>query len=203
MDVQFHSQMNMNLKKLSEKLGIMKFDPIPVMEVAGKPHQLDWSIQNKPDFAGVYAFWWKHGRDHLWKTIQNRTVAFYGVGGENGKLELLKITKEHFTEFDGRVPLYIGKSVRIAPRIGQHLLLKTKRAVPLNKGADKSKRKTSSCQMRDRMDRLLHHEEDTRDIILKNLALSFVQVDDWVDRFFLEDLAIGLYRPLFNLDCER
>lgn len=195
--------MNEDLHKLAEKLRTMRFDPVPVMEVAGEPHQLDWSKHTKPDFAGVYAFWWKHGRDHLWKTIQNTTVAFHGVGGVNGKLELLKITKEHFTEFDKRVPLYIGKSVSIATRVGQHLLLQTKRAVPLNKGAEKSKRKTSACQVRDRMDRLLHEMEDPRKLILDNLALSFIEVEKWETRFFLEDLAVGLYRPLFNLDCER
>ena len=195
--------MNEDLHQLAEELRTIQFDPIPVMEVGGKPHQLDWPKNRKPDSAGVYAFWWKRGRAHLWKTIQNRTVAFHGVGGLDGKLELLEVTKEHFTEFDGRVPLYIGKSVSIAPRVGQHLLLQTKRAVPLNKGAEKSKRKTSSCQIRDRMDRLLHHEEDPRKLILDNLALSFIAVEKWETRFFLEDLAVGLYRPLFNLDCER
>jgi hypothetical protein len=125
------------------------------------------------------------------------------VGGVNGKLELLEITKDHFTEFEGRVPLYIGKSVNIASRIGDHLLLQTRRAVALQKGAEKSKRRTSSCQIRDRLDRLFHNMEDPRDMILDNLSLSFIRVDDWVTRFFLEDLAIGLYQPLFNLDCER
>jgi hypothetical protein len=46
-------------------------------------------------------------------------------------------------------------------------------------------------------------EGNPRNLILENLALSFVRVDEWVMRFFLEDLAIGLFRPLFNIHFER
>ena len=186
-----------------ENLRIIQFASIPVKRVGKSLHALKWPENNTPCYGGVYAFWWRPGRSHLWKLIQNRTVAFHGPGGSEGKLELLNLTKEHFSEFDNMVPLYIGKSVNIASRIGQHLLLRTKRAVPLHKGAEKSKRKTTSCQMRDRLDRLFHDMVDPRDLILDNLSLSFIRDESWVSRFFLEDLAIGLYRPLFNLDCER
>jgi hypothetical protein len=186
----------------------MRFDLIPVRSTAGEPHRLAWPGDRRPDFAGVYAFWWKRGKAHLLATIQNRTVAFHGPGGLNARDELLHLTPDHFGEFDGRVPLYIGKAhcgktACIAKRVGLHLMLQTKRAVPLHRGDERMPRKNTSCQVRDRLDRLLHNEEDPRNLILANLALSFVRVDHWVQRFFLEDLAIGLYRPVFNLDCER
>jgi hypothetical protein len=164
--------MSHDLAALAEWLRTIRFDPIPVKELAEGKYRLDWPKGEKPEFAGIHAFWWGQGRHHLWRTIQNRTLEFHGVGGENGKLELLALTKDHFTEFDGRVPLYIGKSASIAPRVGQHLLPHTERTVDLYQGAVKSKRKTSACQVRDRMDRLLHLEADTRKLILENLALS-------------------------------
>lgn len=197
------------LAERAKELGTMAPASIPVQRTRdGQPHQLAWSDGQRPDFAGVYAFWWRQGRDHLWKTIQNRTVAFHGPGGLNAKDVLLELTVEHFSEFDGRVPLYIGKAhcgktACIAKRVGLHLMLQTKRAVPVHRGDQRTKRKTTSCQVRDRLNRLLHNEEDPRDLILANLVLSYVRVDHWVSRFFLEDLTIGLYRPLFNLDCER
>ena len=57
--------------------------------------------------------------------------------------------------------------------------------------------------MRDRLDRLFHDEADTRKLVVGELALSWVEMDCWKKRFFFEDYAIGYYRPLFNLDCER
>jgi hypothetical protein len=201
--------MENSLTDLAEKLRVMNFDSIPVQRTAaGEPHQLDWPENQRPDFGGVYAFWWKRGRDHLLATIQNRTIAFHGPGGVNSKEILLHLTPSHFSEVDGRVPLYIGKTHGgetscIARRVGMHLILQTKRAVPVNSGSTRAHRKTTSCQVRDRLDRLLDRELDPRSLILDNLALSFVRVDDWVTRFFLEDLAIGRFQPLFNLDCER
>jgi hypothetical protein len=194
---------------LAGSLSVMNFDSIPVQRRAsGEPHQLAWPTDSRPDFGGVYAFWWKRGRDHLLATIQNLTIAFHGPGGLNGKEILLQLTPSHFEEVNGRVPLYIGKTHEgetscIAKRVGLHLMLQTKRAVPLHSGKTRAHRKTTSCQVRDRLDRLLDREPDPRNLILENLALSFVRVDDWVTRFFLEDLAIGLYQPLFNIDCER
>lgn len=41
---------------------------------------------------------------------------------------------------------------------------------------------------------------------IENLALSYVRLDgnqNFYERFFLEDLAIGRLRPVFNVDSER
>jgi len=197
--------------RLANGLRRIQFHSIPVRRNRDhEPYQLDWTGRRKPDFAGVYAFWWHQGRDHLMQTIQNFVVAFHGPGGISAKDKLLTITAEHFTEFDGRVPLYIGKAhcgkkACIAQRVGQHLLLKTRRAVPISEGHQRRKRMTTSCQLRDRLDRLFDEREDPRNLILENVALSYVEFrpEDWVGRFYLEYLAIGLFRPLFNLDCER
>jgi hypothetical protein len=65
---------------------------------------------------------------------------------------------------------------------------------------------TTSCQVRDRLDRLFPHYHDTRPLALENLALSYLRLDGpgaFVERFFLEDLAVGMLRPIFNVDSER
>jgi len=43
-------------------------------------------------------------------------------------------------------------------------------------------------------------------LVLDNLGLSFVVLDGdnhAANRFYLEDLAIGLMRPMLNIDIER
>jgi hypothetical protein len=43
-------------------------------------------------------------------------------------------------------------------------------------------------------------------LILENIGLSYVSLDgdaNAANRFYLEDLAIGLMRPPFNVDIER
>jgi hypothetical protein len=94
---------------------------------------MEWPRGERPNYGGVYAFWWKRGKKHLLETIQNRTIAFHGPGGKKAKDILLDVTPEHFNEIDGRVPLYIGKThggktTHLAKRVGLHLLLKTKGA---------------------------------------------------------------------------
>jgi len=49
-------------------------------------------------------------------------------------------------------------------------------------------------------------ETDTRTLILDNVGLSFVELDGddhAANRFYLEDLAVGLMRPPLNVDIER
>jgi len=46
----------------------------------------------------------------------------------------------------------------------------------------------------------------TQDLMLDNVGLSWVALDGddhAANRFFLEDLAIGLMRPILNVDVER
>jgi len=47
---------------------------------------------------------------------------------------------------------------------------------------------------------------DTRDLVLDDLGLSYIVLDGdehAANRFYLEDLAIGLMRPALNIDIER
>jgi hypothetical protein len=126
------------------------------------------------------------------------------VHGPGGNERNLTMREDHFTEISGSVlcrsaKIAVGEKSHLANRTGLHFKLKTPSVVSLGKGHEI----TTICQMRDRLDRLFDEMDDTREMIIQNLSLSIVREDDWMMRFFLEDLAIGLFRPPFNVDCKR
>jgi len=74
------------------------------------------------------------------------------------------------------------------------------------KDARKLPRPTSSCQLRAGVEHLFPRVKDTRKLTLENVGLSYVELSgdsNAVNRFYLEDLAIGLMRPPLNVDIER
>jgi hypothetical protein len=85
-------------------------------------------------------------------------------------------------------------------------MLPKQRILPLNGGAKKAKPPTTSCQLRAGIEHLFPSAKDTRTIVLQNVGLSYVILggdDNAANRFYLEDLAIGLMRPPLNVDIER
>ncbi len=78
--------------------------------------------------------------------------------------------------------------------------------LPLGGGARKAKPPTTSCQLRDGVEHLFPREADSRSLILENVGLSYVELDgdrQAPNRFYLEDMALGLMRPPLNVDIER
>jgi hypothetical protein len=158
-----------------------------------------------PTAGGVYAFWWTGSISTLCSPECNRLLELKGPGGSP---VLLNIDDEWLgltTKLP--IPLYIGKNAaNISKRIGQHLRLKDKRMLGLKGGIKKSKAPTTTCQLRAGLEHLFPHEEDTRSLMLDNVGLSFVILDgdeNAANRFYLEDLAIGMMRPPLNVDIER
>lgn len=127
------------------------------------------------------------------------------TGGKPLQWEIEK--KDLITSENGFLPLYVGKnSSSIAWRLGLHLKLKTPRTVPPDALGGVCKRMTTSCQVRDRIDRLFPNFKDTRPLVLEKLALSYSRIEgdaSFVTRFFVEDLAIGTLKTVFNVDSER
>ena len=174
------------------------------------PHRgiaLDWrqAASGRPSFGGVYAFWWRGGAQDFYDSLQNRSLHFHGP---NGIALELKITLASLKVAEnGSLPLYVGKNAAdIATRLGLHLKLRTPRTVEAGAVNGICERMTTSCQVRDRLDRLFPNYQDRRTLALNNLALSYVRLDgpgSFVERFFLEDLAVGILRPVFNVDSER
>jgi len=157
------------------------------------------------DRGGVYTFWWMGGAAKLRSPGCNRNLSLKGPGG---RWVRLRITDDWLGLSTGLpVPLYVGKSAAsIRKRLGQHLMLGSRRILPQGARAKKAKAPTTSCQVRAGIEHLFPSEDDTRTLILDNVGLSFVELHDdehAVNRFYLEDLAIGLMRPVLNIDIER
>jgi hypothetical protein len=158
-----------------------------------------------PQKGGVYAFWWT-GSDALLASPEcNRQIELHGPGG---RPVLLHLDDEWLGLPTGLpIPLYVGKNAdSIARRTGQHLRLNDDRITPTFDGHRKQERPTTSCQARAGLEHLFPRMENTRDLILDNVGLSWVVLDGddhAANRFYLEDLAIGLMRPILNIDVER
>ena len=158
-----------------------------------------------PQKGGVYAFWWTGADSLLTSPECNRRIELHGPGG---RPVLLHLDDEWLGLATGLpIPLYVGKNAdSIAKRIGQHLRLNDDRITATFDGHRKQERPTTSCQARAGIEHLFPRMENTRDLILDNVGLSWVVLDGddhAANRFYLEDLAIGLMRPILNIDVER
>jgi hypothetical protein len=158
-----------------------------------------------PNQGGVYCFWWTGDPKQLKTSVCLRTVTLHGPGGR-------PISVRYDDEWLGLsagapMPLYVGKNAEsISKRVGQHLMLKRERAIPVFTGDRKQPRPTTSCQLRAGVDQMFPDRASTRDLVLENVGLSFVALhgdEHAVNRFYLENLAIGLMRPPLNIDVER
>lgn len=156
-----------------------------------------------PKGSGIYAFWWT-GSSELLKA-RNRRIVLKGPGEK--PVELIYDDEWLGAESALPIPLYVGKtSSGINKRVGQHLMLKTKRILPLGEKVEKAKAPTTSCQLRAGIEHFFQSEQDTRKLLLDNVGLSYVLLDGdqhAANRFYLEDFAIGLMRPPLNVDIER
>lgn len=173
-----------------------------------RSHSLDWSraTSGRPDFGGVYVFWWRGGPRRFYRMLEQRALHYAGPKGEH---LTLKVRPARLLVADnGELPLYVGKNAAgIASRVGKHLKLKTRRTVQSDAVNQPSHRMTTSCQVRDRLDRLFPSIADTRELVLDNVMLSYVRADrgpeSFAERFFIEHAAIAAFRPIFNIDSER
>lgn len=165
---------------------------------------LDWGSarSGRPKFSGVYVFWWNGDAGQFLNSIRNKTLHFRGPKGKPPFAWTLSVS-DLLTAANGVLPLYVGKATNIADRVGKHLKLKTLRTVSQDSIDGVCRRMTTTCQLRDRLDRLFPDIPDTRGLAVQHLMLSYVPLDSVVERFFLEDLAVGRLRPPFNVDTER
>jgi hypothetical protein len=158
-----------------------------------------------PKQGGVYCFWWTGDLERLKQPDCNRHIELAGPGGRPVALHL---DDEWLGTGTGLpIPLYVGKNAdSIADRVGKHLRLKADRVTPLFEGYRKQARPTTSCQARAGIEHLFPKMKSTRDLVLDNVGLSWVELggdEHAANRFYLEDLSIGLMRPVLNIDVER
>ncbi len=158
-----------------------------------------------PHEGGVYVFWWTGDTRLLSGEECNRNLELAGPAGRSVHLYLDDEWLGVATKLP--IPLYVGKSADdISGRVGQHLRLSYTRMLPIGRGARRAARPTTTCQLRAGVEHLFPSEADTRTLILQNVGLSYVVLSGdqhAANRFYLEDLAVGLLRPPLNVDVER
>jgi hypothetical protein len=115
----------------------------------------------------------------------------------------------------GRFPLYIGKTTTLFNRVKQHLHLSKEDWMDSRREYRKAESKdvayqqgflhkhSTACQFRSGMQHLYPLDKAGFIAKLANIELCFMPSSDVQDRFYLEDLAIGYFRPWFNVDSER
>jgi hypothetical protein len=152
-----------------------------------------------PRSGGVYAFWWVEGEGFKILASRKKTRTLPGPGGAG-------VPIEYDDEWLGLaaklpIPLYVGKTAEdIHKRITQHLMLSESRTVLY-----RDKARTTTCQLRAGLDRLFP-KANVLGLIRDHVAISYVKLhgpQNAANRFYLEDLAIGLMRPPLNVDIER
>jgi hypothetical protein len=147
-----------------------------------------------PKQGGVYCFWWTGELERLRTPDCNRHIELAGPGGRLVKLHLDDEWLGIQTGFP--IPLYVGKNAdSIAKRVRQHLRLQDDRVTVMFEGHQKQVRPTTSCQARVGVEHLFPQVANTRDIVLDNVGLSWVELsgdEHAANRFYLEDLAIGV-----------
>ena len=188
-----------------EELCRLKHDTLGELAAPrGATHRLTPGLL--PKAGGVYAFWWTGPRDVLASKRFNRTMHLHGPAGRTVPLTV----EDEWIGLDTGLPIpfYVGKNAQsLSKRIGQHLLLGTpNRVIPTRLGTQRHKPPTTSCQLRAGIEHAFLDETEPVDLILSNVGLSYVLLDgdrNAANRFYLEDLAIGLMRPPFNVDIER
>ena len=99
--------------------------------------------------------------------------------------------------YEGHIPLYVGKTAEsLLNRLKLHLQINH-----LNYTTD-----TSSNQFRRGFNRLFKDYDSNFELIIKHIGFSYLPLHDYeeaVNRFYLEDYAIGKLRAIFNVDIER
>ena len=158
-----------------------------------------------PHHGGVYALWWTGSKRLLTSPECNRDIILPGPAGREVGIHIDDDWLGLSTNLP--IPLYVGKTAdSIAKRIGLHLMLKSRRVSPRSPRQRKARPPTTSCQLRAGIEHMFPFEKDSRSLILDNVGLSYVKLDgdtNAVNRFYLEDLAIGMMRPPLNIDIER
>ena len=157
-----------------------------------------------PATGAVYCFWWTGEHALLMADNCNRELCFKGPSGR--RISICMDDAWLGLDSTEAIPLYVGKTGDLNARMRQHLYLGKARAIPAHHDGHKIKAPTTSCQVRAGIDYLFPRLEDSRDILLDNVGISWVALHGdthVVNRFYLENFAIGQLHPPFNMDVER
>jgi hypothetical protein len=154
-----------------------------------------------PEKPGVYAFWWIGSKDQLMQA--NRHIVLKGPKGL-----LVNVEYKDWWPTELIYPcLYVGKSTNIKKRFSLHIKSGSKgRLHEAHDENHKVRPCTTSCQLRFGIEHVFPTETNPLDLILNYVGFSYQNIsgDNAIaDRFFMEDLLVGKWRPWFNIDSER
>ena len=157
-----------------------------------------------PNGGGVYCFWWMREQQPLQSYPFLNSIPSIGPGNN---VVWLPVKEEYFIRANnGAIPLYVGKTGGLSNRFGQHLMLGTTKTAIYEDYNTPLARKNSSCQFRHGIDMLFPEVDDTRQLTLDNISISWVELDgadNSYQRCFFEHFAISQFQPYFNYDIER
>lgn len=169
-------------------------------------HAQDETLPSEINKGGVYIFWWvindvTKDRDEFLGKVHPFTKKGKAIN-EGGKKSFQKISVEvnrkWLERFEQHIPLYVGKTEGdILKRMRLHLKINQR----VYSG------KTTTDQLRRGFNELFKsHKEDTSSLIVDHVGFSFIPLDgheNAVNRFYLENYAIGRLTPIINVDVER
>jgi hypothetical protein len=164
--------------------------PIRISELVNPLSDGNYRLKPKilPSSGAVYMFWWS-GRNEKFFMKDNNHILLYR--GPNQREVNINFNYDWLQsiELHSGIPLYAGKTADcVHKRIAQHLQLGTQRGLSLGRDCLIEKRLTTSNQLRDRIERIFIDEKDTRNIILENVGVTFMELDgdeEAVTRFYL------------------
>lgn len=169
--------------------------------------------------SGIYAFWWITDISFIQGANLNVTL----LGKHIKRVPTIIKYKWDIEIRNLPICLYVEKTTTLKSRVSQHLLesikwedwyknkLQTKKFNLADNVNNLIYKPNSVCQFRAGLQHLLKNNIEIKDLedSLTYIGFSFLEIDNGDDhsgvgeRFYLENLAIGIYRPLFNMDSER
>lgn len=167
-----------------------------------------------PTQAGIYSFWWTGDFEILRNANTKVTLIGKKIKGKQEKIE----HEWQISDNGSAICLYIGKTTNIKQRIAKHLYItkdwKDWYTLPKQNNKEIGNllakknaiyKPNTVCQFRAGLQHLLKNNEEIKTVedTFKYIDISFIEILDVGERFYLENLAIGSYRPLFNIDSER
>ena len=192
-------EINLGLKK------ILNVDFKFLREVVNEKTESSLKSNIIPSIGAVYVFWWTGNIELNKQQKFNKNFTLYGP--KNKPYTIIFNNEWLHKQKNGCVALYIGKCANnLNKRIGQHLRLSEKKWLDINPKLKERGRTTTASQLRDRMELLFEDESNVRTLILDNIGLSYYELSESknaINRFYLEDLAIGSFYPILNIDIER
>lgn len=187
--------------------------PVLVKELLEGNNRKDYRALNK--VAGVYAFWWVGNDEVLKKEINEQRYRLKGPADREDLIPV-KICEDWIraATCEDRICLYVGKTTNLNQRISGHLRYTVEDIWTDSKGNNRTKeafsfekKPNTVSQLRIGLERIFQNH--SLDYIKKHIAISWLELEDdedvnnAVNRFYIEDKMVADLFPIFNVDVER